>query len=50
VLGILAVFGLGGSILAVTVLRRLLRGIRQIRDAMREIANGLSEAVGRFKV
>ena len=40
VLGIIAVFGIGVSLLAVATLTRMLKGLGQIRTAMQEIASG----------
>ena len=50
VLAILAVFGIGASLLAVAVLGRMLRGLQNIRDAMREIAGGEGDLTRHLEV
>lgn len=50
VLGIIAVFGVGVSLLAVATLKRMLRGLNQIRVAMQEIASGEGDLTQRIEV
>jgi methyl-accepting chemotaxis protein len=50
VLGIIAVFGIGVSLLAVATLSRMLKGLGQIRNAMQEIAGGEGDLTRRIDV
>ncbi len=50
VLGIIAVFGIGVSLLAVATLSRMLKGLGQIRTAMQEIASGEGDLTRRIDV
>ncbi len=50
VLGIIAVFGIGVSLLAVATLNRMLKGLGQIRTAMQEIASGEGDLTRRIEV
>ena len=50
VLGLVAVFGVGVSLLAVVMLKRMLRGLGLIRSAMQEIASGEGDLTRRIPV